>query len=425
MTSLRFAEPKARRRRAARAEETPSKRLDIVTIGIIIVTAAATVGVQLTGGENGVRAFDLLMVIALWQIINNRRRALPHNARLMFAMLTLIAIVGLVLPSSNHLVFRTVGAGLIVIAGWNDRRWRRALVDGFLIGGALHLIVGAIGYASAGSLSDSLATFNSLGEHRASFDWLVGASSGPPLSASGLMRLQGLAGHPNEAALIFAIAALVSLERFDRITIRYIVFGVFVVGTMFTLSRFSLLALVAGILIRPAGRSGRLGRLALMLGGALLTLTIVTPDLRARLLNFDDSENAKERSAGPLELLHDATFLPDGEVLTRHNSLAWMLDVGGLLFGSLWIFAIVVLMLIIADRVDVRKISGLLAALFILAMTEDRVQSPTFLLACAVAFAIGATADSNRLRRRPTQPALGHPTPRARRRAPATQHGPQ
>lgn len=377
--------------------------IDTAQLALTILFAASTLGVQVTGGASGLRAFDVLTVVAVARLAGGRKTILPTPSRLLLACLAAIAVVGAALPENGHLVLRSVGAGLILLACWGDLRFRRSAINGFILGACAHLVIGAIGYLTAGGVTESLARFQSLEDYRNGFSWLVGDPAGPPLIASGLLRLEGLTGHPNEAALIFVMAALAALDHVRPRTLRLVIVSAMVAGTILTLSRFGVAALIAGMVLRPAGRTGQTGRIALIFGSATAIVVTLADGVRSRLLDFDDSDNASERAAGPLDLLDDATLMPDGQAASLHNSLAYMLDLAGVLLGGLWIVAGGWFVFLLYQHIDHRKVRGLLGALLILFLTEDRIQSPSFLLAFVMVFALGFRARS-----RPSAHAADH-----------------
>lgn len=363
------------------------------TLAALFAVAAFATGLGLAlpvgTGSDSLGGFDVVIALSIVALVRHRHQRFPRSAMVTWALVLLILGVAMMVPLSPHWVVRSAGLVLVVQVLRMERFLNRPVILGFLAGAIGQVVIGLGGYAYARTVLESDDAFERLADYRALFDGLAGASEQPPLSASGLMRMQGLAGHPNELAVAVAIGSLLALHALRNHVLRWTVFGVLCLGTVLTLSRFAIVAVVVGVLLRPAGRTGAPGRVLAVLavsGGVALSLNNA---IRERLFDVRDEENARGRSAGPLDLLDDATFLPDTMVEVRHNSLAFMLDHAGLLLGTCWIVLLALGLYRVTRPTWTRAFSGTWLGVAFLFLTEDRIQSPLFLIVVTATAAAG------------------------------------
>ncbi len=370
-------------------ERSPVPRALVALFGAATFATSLGAALPIGSGSSSLGGFDVLIGLGVVALARHRGQRFPRSAMVTWALILLLLGLSMTIPVSPHFVIRSAGMLLLVQVLRMDGFLRQPVMYGFLAGAVGQVAIGFGGYAYARSTFESDDAFVRLADYRALFDWLAGPTDQPPLSASGLMRMQALAGHPNELAAIVAIGALLTLFVVRNRAARWLVFGVLCLGTMFTLSRFAIVAVVAGVLLRPAGRTGLPGRIFAILavgGAAILSLNDA---VRTRLFDVRDDENARGRSAGPLDLLDDATFLPDGVIEVRHNSIAFMLDQGGLLLGIVWIALVLLGLYRIIRPTLTRAFVGTWLSVAFLFLTEDRIQSPSFLLVVVAAAATG------------------------------------
>lgn len=350
-----------------------------------LASAIAGLGASLPigSGSSAIGGYDIVAVLAICALIRGRAAKIPESAIVTWAIVLLLVCVATMMPFSPHYVIRTA-ALLVIVQTLRSETWLvRPVVLGLALGAIGQVLIGLVGYARAGTVLDSPEAFGRLADHRSGFDWLAGESPNPPLSASGLLRMQGLAGHPNELAVILAISSLLVLYVSSQRLVRIALFVPLCVGTVLTMSRFAVVALLIGVLLRPTGRTGLPGRVLAIAASGAAVLVSMNPAIRDRLFDLSDEENAQGRSSGPLDLLDDATILPDQTLEVRHNSIAFMLDHAGLLLGSIWVALLLAGLIRLTASSWTRDFSGVWIALAILFLTEDRIQSPSFLMVVA------------------------------------------
>lgn len=365
---------------------------------VFAASAAAALGavVPLGDGSEALGGFDLLILLSIVALVRRRSQRFPRGATVTWAIVLLLLSISIMVPLSPHFVIRSAGLILVLQAVKIESSLIEPIIYGFLAGGVGQVAAGLGAYVSAGTLSADDAAFKNMQSYRALFDWLAGTSDNPPLSASGLLRMQGLAGHPNELAMVLAVGSLLALYALSNRIVRISVFSVLCLGTILTLSRLSIVALIVGLLLRPTGRAGVPGRVLGLLGGVSAVVLSLNSAVRQRLLDVNDGENARGRSAGPADLLNDATLMPDGLLETRHNSLAFMLDQAGVLLGTCWVVLLVVGIYHLTSRSWTKQFMGTWFAVVLLFLTEDRIQSPSFLTGLAATAACGIYLFSDR-----------------------------
>ena len=401
--TLNALDPVVRRAEHAPRSTVPAPLLVVVTSAL---AAGGAIGARVVLAGVEVTCFDLLILLGVAVLALRCTSGVPSAALAVFSVCLLMTGVALTLPVGGHYVIRSAGVIVALLVAVLDRTWARAIVGGFIVGTVIHSLIAIGGYLETRTLNVTPDSWETMIDYRTRFEWLVGDPGEPPLATTGLLRMQGLTGHPNEFAALVVLAAIVTLRFVTPLTIRLPLASLFVACAFMSLSRMSLAALALALLFPPGGRGMKALRTRLMYACALVAAGAVASDaMRSRLLNWGDSENANERFAGTSGLLDGATFLPDRAVRTSHNSLAFMIDVAGIVPGVLWVLAVAWCLVKLVPRRRAREQWSTLVVIVVLLLTEDRIQSPTFLLAtlatlCVVAVPMESNATSPEVPRR-------------------------
>ena len=308
--------------------------------------------------------------------------------------------LALMLPAGQHYVVRSAALVVCCTVVSINRHRATTIVNGFLLGVASHATVAIFGYLSSGAPRTNDDTFNALADWREGFDWLVGPADNPPLVAQEFLRMEGFLGHANEFGALMAGAATVAMCSNLPPRRRLVLVALFLACTVLSLSRFSIaigFVAVALLLRRRHQLTPRRYRI-IVVAMAIPVFASIGAPLAGRVFNLFDSENLSGRASSSAQI-DSLTLFPDDMWVTWHSSPMWMLDVAGALPGAIWLVLLLAPMITIYahNRTSFSWIvASVLALLF---LTEDRIQSPSFL---ALTLAMTATVLQSRRTRSTT-----------------------
>ncbi len=365
------------------------RRLDAPTFGGFIVGACATLaGASIRMPVVGFDGYDVLTIImSIGLIAASMRRPINVSPATAAAVCGLLAIA-IALPDGQHFVVRSALLVTATAAIACGAVRTAAVVNGFILGATVHAVLALQGYFSSGGPRSDDKTFEALRDWRRSFDWLAGPNENPPRIAQGFLRMEGLLGHANEFGGLMAGTAIVAMTSKLDPRLRIALTALFLSCTVLSLSRFAIVIGFVGvaILLRRSYRltTRRYRIIAIVM--SVPVLAFVALPLADRLLNVFDSENISGRAAsgGGLESLD---FLPDGVAGTWHSSPLWMVDLAGVFLGAAWVMLMCGTLLALGRRLRSSFSTVVLIALGTLFLTEDRIQSPSFLALTLVSFA--------------------------------------
>lgn len=397
--------PRPGRSRPVAAPRGPAAR--VAALCIFVAAAATGLNVALPFGGGALSAFDVLTLMLIMDFaVTAARRPIPANHGIVAGICGLLALA-MTLPAGQHYVVRSA-ALVVCCAVVNINRHRATtIVNGFLAGVATHAVLAISGYLSSGAPRTNDDTFHALADWRAGFDWLVGPADNPPLVAQEFLRMEGFLGHANEFGALMAGAATVAMCSDLPPRRRLVLVALFLACTVLSLSRFSIaigFVAVALLLRRRYQLTPRRYRVVAVAMAVPVFASIGAP-LASRVLNVFDSENLSGRASSSAQI-DDLTLFPDGSWVTWHSSPLWMLDVAGALAGTLWAVLLItaVATVFAKNRTPFTWIIALVLGLLFL--TEDRIQSPSFLALVLVLTATVIQAQRSPVVARATRPAI-------------------